>query len=160
MRASDTEEPEVDFEWVNTWQAARVAPSAPPLRTREAPVAEDSEYQAHCELLAEALLSPAPRIEPATPARLNTSGNEPAPLSDQEPIIARPSADQLMRDIAEIERARDALAGADSSTPKRRLEALMLIPSRTADSVPIAIAGVLALVMLTVFGAAAAMTKF
>jgi hypothetical protein len=36
----------------------------------------------------------------------------------------------------------------------------MLVPSRTADSVPLLVGGVLALVMLTVFGAAAAMTKF
>jgi hypothetical protein len=35
----------------------------------------------------------------------------------------------------------------------------MLVPSRTADSVPIVVGGVMALVMLTVFGAAAAMTK-
>jgi hypothetical protein len=42
----------------------------------------------------------------------------------------------------------------------RRTQALTLVPSRTTDPVPVVVGGVLALVMLTVFGAAAAMTKF
>ena len=70
------------------------------------------------------------------------------------------SPDQLMRDIAEIERVRDALAA--QPTPvfaKGRTQALTLVPARTTDAVPVVIGGVLALVMLTVFGAAAAMTK-
>ncbi len=69
--------------------------------------------------------------------------------------------DQLMRDIAEIERARDAIAAlpVGSFSARRRTQALTLVPSRTSDSVPVVIGGVLALVMLTVFGAAAAMTK-
>jgi hypothetical protein len=70
------------------------------------------------------------------------------------------SADQLMRDIAEIERVRDMLAA--QPTPvfaKHRTQALTLVPARTTDAVPLVIGGVLALVMLTVFGAAAAMTK-
>jgi hypothetical protein len=83
----------------------------------------------------------------------------------ERPVVARvvaPGAklpdDQLMRDIAEIERARDALATIPVNA-KRRMQALTLIPARTTDPVPVVVGGVLALVMLTVFGAAAAMTK-
>ena len=78
------------------------------------------------------------------------------PVTPAAPI----SPDQLMRDIAEIERVRDALAA--QPTPvfaKGRTQALTLVPARTTDAVPVVIGGVLALVMLTVFGAAAAMTK-
>jgi hypothetical protein len=62
-----------------------------------------------------------------------------------------------MRDIAEIERARDALAAGPLG---RRMQTFMVVPSRTVDSVPLFVGGVLALVMLTVFATAAAMTKF
>ena len=82
-----------------------------------------------------------------------------------KPVVARvvvPEVklpdDQLMRDIAEIERARDALATMPVNS-KRRMQALTLVPARTTDPVPVLVGGVLALVMLTVFGAAAAMTK-
>jgi hypothetical protein len=71
--------------------------------------------------------------------------------------VAAPLQDQLMRDIAEIERARDALTAGPLG---RRMRAFMVVPSRTADSVPLLVGGVLALVMLSVFVAAAAMTKF
>jgi len=75
-------------------------------------------------------------------------------------IAATMPADQLMRDIAEIERARDALALLPVSwTFRRRTQALTLVAARTSDPVPVVIGGVFALVMLTVFGAAAAMTK-
>ena len=69
--------------------------------------------------------------------------------------------DQLTRDVAEIERTRDALAALPLGTfsVRRRTQALTLVPARTSDPVPVVIGGVLALVMLTVFGAAAAMTK-
>jgi len=78
------------------------------------------------------------------------------PLALKPPV----SADQLMRDIAEIERVRDVLAAQPSPVfAKHRTQALTLVPSRTSDAVPVVIGGVLALVMLTVFGAAAAMTK-
>ena len=98
--------------------------------------------------------APMPQAEPFTvpPVAL-----EPAqPVTPPAPI----SPDQLMRDIAEIERVRDALAA--QPTPvfaKGRTQALTLVPARTTDAVPVVIGGVLALVMLTVFGAAAAMTK-
>jgi hypothetical protein len=83
-----------------------------------------------------------------------------------EAVVAQPakaapiSPDQLMRDIAEIERVRDALAAQPAPVfAKGRTQALTLVPARTTDAVPVVIGGVLALVMLTVFGAAAAMTK-
>ena len=90
---------------------------------------------------------------------------EPAGSTAPDPIVA-PTAqtlpdDQLTRDIAEIERTRDALAALPLRTfsVRRRTQALTLVPARTGDPVPVVIGGVLALVMLTVFGAAAAMTK-
>lgn len=87
-----------------------------------------------------------------------------AEVAAEQPIAVRrmppiPS-DQLMRDIAEIERTRDALAAMPlPAFGKRRTQALTLVPARTSDPVPVVIGGVLALVMLTIFGAAAAMTK-
>jgi hypothetical protein len=86
-----------------------------------------------------------------------------APVIPVRPATALP-ADQLMRDIAEIERVRDALAQLPVAPMpvafSRRTQALTLVPARTTDPVPVVIGGVLALVMLTVFGAAAAMSKF
>ena len=83
------------------------------------------------------------------------------PPTDAQPTPAAPiSPDQLMRDIAEIERVRDTLAAQPAPVfAKGRTQALTLVPARTTDAVPVVIGGVLALVMLTVFGAAAAMTK-
>jgi len=99
-------------------------------------------------------------------AKANTAAATAEPVSGAaEPVIA-PVAhtlpeSQLMRDIAEIERARDALAAGPAGRffARQRTRALTLVPSRTSDSVPIVVGAVLALVMLTVFGAAAAMTK-
>lgn len=87
----------------------------------------------------------------------------PAPKATVGPVRSAPAlpADQLMRDIAEIEQVRDALALLPVAVPfSRRTQALTLVPPRTTDPVPVVIGGVLALVMLTVFGAAAAMSKF
>ena len=91
------------------------------------------------------------------------------PVAVAPPVIAPVAAampnDQLMRDIAEIERARDALAVLPPTLPPsgsfaaRRTQAMTLVSARTTDPVPVMVGGVLALVMLTVFGAAAAMTK-
>ena len=85
---------------------------------------------------------------------------EPFALALIPPPDAPISPDQLMRDIAEIERVRDTLAAQPAPVfAKGRTQALTLAPARTTDAVPVMIGGVLALVMLTVFGAAAAMTK-
>lgn len=120
------------FEWVNAW-AETAAKAEPAVMT--APVAEPAVM-----VPADAVLAPpkpvTARVAPALPA------------------------DQLMRDIAEIERARDALAALPVAAGSgRRTQALTLVPARTTDAVPVVVGGVLALVMLTVFGAAAAMTK-
>jgi hypothetical protein len=87
-----------------------------------------------------------------------TSATDMAPQATNVPA---PADDQLGRDMADIERARDALAILPVGTfsARRRTQALTLVPSRTSDTVPVFVGGVLALVMLTVFGAAAAMTK-
>ena len=96
----------------------------------------------------------APKAEPFALALI------PPPVAQPNPA-APISPDQLMRDIAEIERVRDALAAHPLPVfAKVRTQALTLVPARTTDPVPVVIGGVLALVMLTVFGAAAAMTKF
>jgi len=119
------------FEWVNAW-------------------AEATKVQTPSALKPEAVVSAAPGNASDVTAQ------------DSVAAVAQTAADdQLTRDIAEIERARDALAAlpVGSFSARRRTQALTLVPSRTADSVPIIIGGVLALVMLTVFGAAAAMTK-
>ena len=118
------------YEWVNTWAASAMAETSTAMKGEPSAAA------------------PEPDPAPATAATA-------APFAPFPP-------DQLMRDIAEIERARDALDAlplvAGVSAP-RRMQALMLVPSRTSDMVPVVVGGVLALVMLTVFGAAAAMTK-
>lgn len=99
----------------------------------------------------------------ATQADAPTIAAEPiAPSPAIPPVIAPMSIpdDQLMRDIAEIERVRDALESVPlAGFSGKRTQALTLVPSRTTDAVPIVVGAVLALVMLTVFGAAAAMTK-
>jgi hypothetical protein len=104
------------FEWVNAWaeSSAKAEPAA-----MAAPLAEAAAMAP-----AEAVVAPPPkpmtaRIAPALPA------------------------DQLMRDIAEIERARDALAAMPVmvSSSKRRTQALTLVPSRTTDPVPVVVGG-------------------
>jgi hypothetical protein len=83
----------------------------------------------------------------------------PAAIAPVRFVVPSWPDDQLMRDVAEIERVRDRLATLPVGVPMRRMQAFTLAPSRTTDPVPVAIGGVLALVMLTVFGAAAAMSK-
>lgn len=75
------------------------------------------------------------------------------------PIAQKLADDQLMRDVAEIERTRDALATLPVRSSTRRMQALTLASAQRTDRAPVMIGGVLALVMLTVFGAAAAMSK-
>jgi hypothetical protein len=89
------------------------------------------------------------------PAAASAQGT--APFAAARFTVPAFGDDQLMRDIAEIERVRDRLAAMPLAM--RRTRAFTLMPSRTTDGVPVAIGGVLALVMLTVFGAAAAMSK-
>ena len=100
----------------------------------------------------QAIVASAPEPVSAAPPTANV------PESTHTPT---PPDDQLTRDIAEIARARDALAILPVGTfsARRRTQALTLVPSRTSDTVPVFVGGVLALVMLMVFGAAAAMTK-
>ena len=127
---------DIGYEWVNAWAATAMAETSAAMKG-EAPAAVPPRVDV------------APKVEPA-PAFVTTAPDKPA-LSDQ-----------LMRDIAEIERARDALDAlplAAIFSARRRTQALTLVPSRTSDMVPVVVGGVLALVMLTVFGAAAAMTK-
>jgi hypothetical protein len=96
----------------------------------------------------------------ATPAPLNADAAiAPTAIAPVRFVVPAWPDDQLMRDIAEIERVRDRLAALPVGVPMRRMQAFTLAPSRTTDPVPVAIGGVLALVMLTVFGAAAAMSK-
>jgi hypothetical protein len=117
------------FEWVNAWAASAMADTSAIMK-------------------AEAVVEAPPKA--ASPA--------PAPVI--APVAPALPQDQLMRDIAEIERARDALDALPvGGFSARRHQALTLVPSRTTDPVPVVVGGVLALVMLTVFGAAAAMTK-
>jgi hypothetical protein len=129
------------FEWVNAWAETKatvpVAPTVQQATDVFSDVARDADAFAQ-----------APNAEAIAPQPLIA------------PVASTMADDQLMRDIAEIERVRDALAAMPlSSSAKRRTQAFTLVPSRTSDPVPVVIGGVLALVMLTVFGAAAAMTK-
>ena len=123
------EQSETGYEWVNAWAATAMAETSAAMKGEALPAEPD--------------LAPAPAIAIA-------------------PIAKSGWEDQLARDIAEIERARDALDALPlvaSFSARRRTQAFTLVPSRTSDMVPVVIGGVLALVMLTVFGAAAAMTK-
>jgi hypothetical protein len=132
------------FEWVNAWAEGKAVPTAGVTKTDLAKTdAAKTDLaktdQAKSDLAKSDLAkadAPVARVSRAVPD------------------------DQLMRDIAEIERARDALAAMPLARSfSRRTEALTLVPARTTDPVPVVVGGVLALVMLTVFGAAAAMTR-
>jgi hypothetical protein len=133
------------FEWVNAWastapaQTSHARAAAQPAPVAAAPAAP--RYTVTRALEATTIV---PEVE----------GEGAAPHRAEAP--AAPT-DQLMRDIAEIERTRDALAGGALG---QRMRAFMLVPSRTADATPLVIGGILALAMLTVFGAAAAVSKF
>jgi hypothetical protein len=131
---------DIGYEWVNAWAATAMAETSAAMKG-EAPAAVAPRVDVAPKV--ESATTPAPAFVIATPAK---------------PAVS----DQLLLDIAEIERARDALDAlplAASFSARRRTQALTLVPSRTSDMVPVVVGGVLALVMLTVFGAAAAMTK-
>jgi hypothetical protein len=115
------------LEWVNAWAQSRTADTAVEAAK---PVSRESVKAAEPAIIPKPVIAPVAHMLPEG---------------------------QLMRDIAEIERARDALAAVPVGGFFARQRTL--VPSRTADSVPIVVGGVMALVMLTVFGAAAAMTK-
>jgi hypothetical protein len=105
----------------------------------------------------------AAQSKPGAPSTVRTVAavplQRPAPMPPARFTVPASGDDQLMRDIAEIERVRDRLAAMPLALRMRRMQALTLVPSRTTDAVPVVIGAVLALVMLTVFGAAAAMSK-
>jgi hypothetical protein len=98
-------------------------------------------------------VAPEAEAEPVTPAT-----HKPAAAVFRRVTPAIPP-EQLIRDFIEITSARGALASAPAAGPKSRTRAFTLVPSRTADAVPVLIGGVMALVLLAVFGAAAAMGK-
>jgi hypothetical protein len=145
-----------DFEWVNAWASDAQAPAqtpaqpAPPIESVPAalPNAEAAATDADDVLTHDIAEIRAAQCARATPHLVVV---DPAPQSP----------DQLMRDIVDIEHARDALQAERlylQAAPKRT-QAFMLVPSRTADTVPVFVGGVLALMMLTVFGAAAMVSK-
>jgi hypothetical protein len=128
------------YEWVNAWAASAMVETSAAMKG-ETPAAVVPRVDLAPKM--EPVTAPAPAFATAVP---------------DKPAVS----DQLMRDIAEIERARDALDALPltaSFSARRRTQAFTLVPSRTSDMVPVVVGGVLALVMLTVFGAAAAMTK-
>ena len=131
------------FEWVNVWASASGA-------TTDAVTAEPEP-----DIAAAPAAAAAPALASFVAAKSGRGADAPEPKL--APFAIAPLPDQLMRDIAEIERTRDALAAGPLG---RRMRTFMVVPSRTMDSVPLFVGGVLALVMLTVFAAAAAMTKF
>src|SRR4051812_2092289 len=121
------EQSDAGYEWVNAWAASAMVETSAAMK-------------------GEAAVPGLPEADPA-----------PAPAPAFAVSAATPVSDQLMRDIAEIERARDALDALPvtaSFSVQRHTQALTLVPSRTSDMVPVVVGGVLALVMLTVFGAA------
>jgi hypothetical protein len=152
------------FEWVNVWAATSgaaadaVPGTAPePLGHKPEPAAVAPQQTAVTTGTGRfvAVKSTASRAEADTKSK--PGPQIVVPLPGASPSVAAPlPTDQLMRDIVEIERARDALA---TGPLVRRLRTFMVVPARTADSVPLVIGGVLALVLLTMFGGAAAFTK-
>ena len=129
-----------EFDWVNAWAAQ----SKPDAVSIVEPVVEPVAATA----------APLIAVEAIAPTAI-----APAAIAPVRFTVPSWPDDQLMRDVAEIERVRDRLAALPVGVPMRRMQAFTLAPSRTTDPVPVAIGGVLALVMLTVFGAAAAMSK-
>ena len=131
---------DIGYEWVNAWAATAMAETSAAMKGEAPrPLRPGSTLRRR--------RSPPPRLRRLSRLR-------------RRPSLRFPIS--CMRDIAEIERARDALDAlplAASFSARRRTQALTLVPSRTSDMVPVVVGGVLALVMLTVFGAAAAMTK-
>lgn len=122
------------FEWFNAWAEA------------QRPTSADAKK---ADAVADAIPI-APQVIAAKPV---------AAVLQRATTTAPP--DQFLRDIVEIAAKRDALASvaARAVFSKPRTQALTLAPVRTTDSVPVMIGGVMALVLLVVFGAAASMGK-
>lgn len=144
------------FEWVNAWASAPAAMAETVVAT---PPAEPKPAVTTAVKPLPAPVPPADALrfttaKPATPAPVAAA--EPVTLAPRAPAEPEWPADQLMRDIAEIERVRDAL---DGGALTQRMRAFTLVPSRAAEATPIVIGGALALALLTVFGAAAVLGR-
>jgi hypothetical protein len=143
-----------DFEWVNSWAeasglkaaqefAAQPAKTAPLVAAAPWPVASAPSS---------VLAAPPPLVAAAPPA---------APRSVPSNLAAA-FADQLAQDIAEIERARDAIIAAEGTAafplpPSPRAAKGSLL--RRRDAVPVLIGAMLAMLMLVVYGAFATFTS-
>jgi hypothetical protein len=151
-----------DYEWVNDWltPAGAEAPYAAlePAEILSQDIAEIRSVQP------ERAVAAGEGIVVAFAPKIFAEGHPEG--AEQEPANRAP-ADLLSLDIVDIERARDALnaerlfvLAAPAGKKKSVTQAFTLVPSRTADTVPVFVGGVLALMMLTVFGAAAMVSKF
>jgi hypothetical protein len=123
-----TVRPGDDFEWVNSW-------------------ADASGLKAAREFAAEPIKQGAPSPKPAV-----------APVAVARDTTLPAASDQLERDIADIERARDAIIAAEGigayalPTPRTAATRGLL---RRQDAVPVLIGAMLAMFMLVVYGAVA-----
>jgi hypothetical protein len=144
-----TVRPGDDFEWVNSWaeasgfKAAREFAAAPAKPVAPAPA------------------RPAPLpTKPVAPAAKPAQAHEPADdTSDAFPV----ATDQLARDIAEIETARDAIIAAEGTgqfalTGRKTVGTRRLL--RRQDAKPVLIGAVLAIFMLVIYGAVASLLAF
>lgn len=157
---------------------AEVIPLAPSFPKTDEPTVADHEARAARSLsdLAIGEVAP-PAVLVSSPSEAEQPHTSAGTVVALAPVAFRVvAADQLNRDIAEIERARAALcrevichpAVPRPTTPARQqmmtvqqrpVFAFTVVPSRTADSVPLVVGGVLAMVMLVVFGAVASFVK-
>jgi hypothetical protein len=127
-----TVRPGDDFEWVNSW-------------------ADASGLKAAREYAAEPIKPTVPPTQPAA---------APAPVARDTAFPV--ASDQLVRDIAEIERARDAIIAAEGkgayALPTRQVRtAASGALLRRQDAVPVLIGAMLAMFMLVVYGAVASL---
>jgi hypothetical protein len=115
-----------DFEWVNRW-------------------AEASGLNAARQFAGQ----PAQGTPPPAPARA-ASGARTGALSSVFPVLP----DQLARDIAEIERARDAIIAAEGASVSSRPRPLRLLGIlRRHDVVPVLTGAVVAFIVLIAYAA-------
>jgi hypothetical protein len=144
-----TVRPGDDFEWVNSWaeasglKAARKF-AAEPAKTVTPPAARPAPLPIKS-------VAPAAKPAPAHEAAADTA--------DAFPVMA----DQLARDIAEIETARDAIVAAEGTGPfaltgRKMVSTRRLL--RRQDAKPVLIGAMLAVFMLVVYGAVASILAF